>query len=341
MMTSLRNNNRLVWIAMRAMFHGTEAYPYIRQFEPTMNGRGAYYAITGHYLGTSFEVVIRSKAETYIRNARFTGRNKKYPLEKFLSELTDAFNDLPSAETPPVRRFNTLIQALQCKELDATKQALLANPHFRDDYQAATDLVSENWQRIQNTNNTTIVREVGATESGNKRGKKRTRDNDGDDGNADQDDGNEDKYDGEEKGYNDQDYDEDGDQGDSSDIFDPKNPGRYYPRHEWEQLTREQRRLCWEAREQGEAEGQEEEPANQPNNQSNAQPNQQGNQDNQQNNQMAAYAMHVAAYTQALQQMQAQQQGRQQVQIRAMQQLPMIPFRFPPIFPNVGGNQQS
>ena len=51
-------NKRSVWRVLRAVFHNTEAFPFIERFEVTFNGRQAWFTLKGHYLGRSFTATI-------------------------------------------------------------------------------------------------------------------------------------------------------------------------------------------------------------------------------------------------------------------------------------------
>ena len=80
-------NKRTVWRVIRAVFHNTEAFPFIERFEVTFNGRQAWFTLKGHYLGRSFTATIRANAETILEKAHFTGRAKNFSLDRFLSIL--------------------------------------------------------------------------------------------------------------------------------------------------------------------------------------------------------------------------------------------------------------
>jgi hypothetical protein len=51
-----QHDNMEVWRALHHMLHGGPGWNWISGYKATMNGRAAYLAAKGHYLGTSFTV---------------------------------------------------------------------------------------------------------------------------------------------------------------------------------------------------------------------------------------------------------------------------------------------
>ena len=243
------NNNRTVWSFIRAIFFDTDAYPYIRRYERARNGRAAYFAIKGHYLGTTFTVTIRANAESIIANARFTGQSRNFTLERFLSQLQGAWNDLPEEEVSDERKLSVLMRALQAPELAATKQTILATPALRGDYDAAVNLLTENHIRVRE-NARGAARGVGATETTG--GRNGGRGNQFRDARRMRGGGrpNGGRHGGRGGGRFGGRGGRGGRGGGRGGRYNPRNPGRYLSTEEWRNLTPEQRAQVRAARDQ-------------------------------------------------------------------------------------------
>ena len=197
-----------------------------------------------------FTVTIRANAESIIANARFTGQSRNFTLERFLSQLQGAWNDLPEEEVSEERKLSVLMRALQAPELAATKQTILATPGLRGDYDAAVNLLTENHIRIRE-NARGAQRGVGATDTtGNRGGQARD---------ARRMRGGGRPQGGRHGGRGGGRFGGRGGRGRGNSrgrgrgagrTYNPRSPGRYYSHEEWARLTDEQRAQVRAARDQ-------------------------------------------------------------------------------------------
>ena len=58
------------------------------------DGRGAYYALKSHYMGSDFVNKEKLLAETQLETLNWNGKARNFTWEKFISRLTSAFADL-------------------------------------------------------------------------------------------------------------------------------------------------------------------------------------------------------------------------------------------------------
>jgi hypothetical protein len=56
-------NNRTVWDVIRHVTHGGPAYDWVSQIAHNYDGHGAYLALKTHYLGPTFQAMIRAQAD--------------------------------------------------------------------------------------------------------------------------------------------------------------------------------------------------------------------------------------------------------------------------------------
>jgi hypothetical protein len=87
-------DNRTVWDVIRHVTHRGPAYDWVSQFAHNFDGRGAYLALKMHYLGPTFQAMIRAQADKKLDNAFFDGRNRGFSFERYCSLLQHSFTDL-------------------------------------------------------------------------------------------------------------------------------------------------------------------------------------------------------------------------------------------------------
>jgi hypothetical protein len=137
-------DNSTVWDMMMHVFHGTDAYPWIKQFARPRNGRGAYTALRAHYFGQSQEDNELNEAENSLTNTFYTGEKRNFTFETYAGIHRTAHNifnecrDAPFEERDKVRRLLENIRCLECK---AAITLIHADQRLRNDFDAAVDLI--------------------------------------------------------------------------------------------------------------------------------------------------------------------------------------------------------
>jgi hypothetical protein len=58
-----KNDNRLVWDLVRYVAHGGPAWDWVTAYARTFHGRNAFLAMKTHYLGPTFQALIRAHAD--------------------------------------------------------------------------------------------------------------------------------------------------------------------------------------------------------------------------------------------------------------------------------------
>ena len=136
-----RSSNQAVWRMMRHICHGTVAWPFVSQYERSMNGRGAFLAFSQHYMGTDIQHGIRTKAADVLQNSKFTGESKNFTFDKFSARLTKAFND--SRPMPDEDKVIKLLNAFQVPELAWAKGTISSSAQYRTNYDASVAFLAE------------------------------------------------------------------------------------------------------------------------------------------------------------------------------------------------------
>jgi hypothetical protein len=133
-------NNGKVWQMIRHVTHGTDAWAFVKAFARTQDGRAAFFALKGQYMGTDFVNKVKLSADAALETLHWNGKAKNFTWEKFISRLTSAFADLadngePKTEGEKVRR---LLRAINDPTLNVAKAVVQGNPNYSDDFMAAT-----------------------------------------------------------------------------------------------------------------------------------------------------------------------------------------------------------
>lgn len=126
---SFQRDNVSVWNVIRHVTHGGPAWNWVSAHQRSCNGRAAYIALKGHYLGETFTTRIRAIADGRISSAFFDGKARNFTFENYCGVLNNAFTDLEASgetvdESRKVRMFMT---GLTDPRLATAKDTITAN----------------------------------------------------------------------------------------------------------------------------------------------------------------------------------------------------------------------
>ena len=88
------SDNATVWHLLWRKCHGTNAWNCIGTFQATRDGRGAYRALHGQYLGRDVQALLLRNAEATLESLRFDGKDKNLPWDQFVGIFREALHDL-------------------------------------------------------------------------------------------------------------------------------------------------------------------------------------------------------------------------------------------------------
>ena len=243
-----RPDNAEVWTFLRGKCHGTTAWPTIVAFQPTKNGRGAFLALLGQFLGADAKSLLLKKAETTLEKITFDGRSRNWTFDKFIGRLRESFIDLGTGnQLSEERKVNKLMQAWHVSSLSHLNAFVTSNPTYKYDFNACVNYLSEQLthQQLMNkapgrnvaalsqdsmdcddqidSNNRQIAQLKSQIKSLNKKLERKK---------------------GGGKSPSKTPIEKN-----KSPKFDPSNPGAYIPRPQWEKLSEEERAQARAARE--------------------------------------------------------------------------------------------
>jgi hypothetical protein len=70
------------------------AYPWMKQFSTTRNGRAAWMALLAYYEGSAARDRVKEAAYAAIANAKYHGEKKKFSFETYVNIHQEAYQDL-------------------------------------------------------------------------------------------------------------------------------------------------------------------------------------------------------------------------------------------------------
>jgi hypothetical protein len=94
---SYQRDNNMVWNVIRHVTHGGPAWNWVSAHQRSCNGRAAYIALKGHYLGETLTTRIRASADGRISSAFFDGKARNFTFENYCGVLNNAFTDLEAS----------------------------------------------------------------------------------------------------------------------------------------------------------------------------------------------------------------------------------------------------
>ena len=145
-----QSDNAAVWTFLRSKCHGTTAWTTIMSFRAARNGRGAFLALLGQFMGADAKAVLLKRAEKVLANTTFDGRNRNWTFDKFIGKLREAFMDLgPDNQLSEQRKVNKLMQAWQVQSLQHVRAIVSATPAYRDNFDACVYFLSEQLTGLQ------------------------------------------------------------------------------------------------------------------------------------------------------------------------------------------------
>jgi len=156
---AFKQDNARVWEIVRPLLYGTPAWDYVKTYDRTKNGRMALRVLERRGEGEAALDARRTKAETTLRKAQYTGKSKRFTLQSYINLLQGAFSELeecdPDYPLSERRKVDIFIKGLVADWFKVTRPAIIQNPETRNDFQAAYAFV----ETMENYNESTLTTE--------------------------------------------------------------------------------------------------------------------------------------------------------------------------------------
>jgi hypothetical protein len=166
-------DNRAVWDMIRHVTHSVLAWDWVSRFAQTFDGRSAYLALKAHYLGETFQALIRAQADKKLDKAFYEGTSKKFTFESYILALQHAFTDLEACGDPisESRKVQSFLKGIQDPRLQSCKEVIIGTPSLGATFDSASTYTTRILAEIISLSEST-PRNISASQStrGNSRG---------------------------------------------------------------------------------------------------------------------------------------------------------------------------
>ena len=138
-----RAENKVLFKILELKVFGTEAWALILQFKGTSNGRAAYFALKGQYLGVDVQMVMLKTSEDTLRKITFDGRNRNFPFETFIARLREAFEHMgANNQLSEERKVMKLLEAWNVTALSHVDATVQNDPVLRGNFDNAVNFLA-------------------------------------------------------------------------------------------------------------------------------------------------------------------------------------------------------
>jgi len=136
--TEFKHDNGVVFDFLKTWTINGPAYPWMKQFSTTRNGRAAWMALLAYYEGSAARDRVKEAAYAAIANAKYHGEKKKFSFETYVNIHQEAYQDLRQNDEiiPEDKRVRDLLTGIKDTSLNAAKQTIMAMPTLRADFAA-------------------------------------------------------------------------------------------------------------------------------------------------------------------------------------------------------------
>ena len=138
-----------VWQTMSEVCRDDKCWTYVKPFQRSRDGRGAFQALHTHYLGANHVNNMASVAEAKLAQAKYYGEKRRYNFESYISTLNEQFQVLNNLkrygyagidEASKVRRLNS---GIKTEKLNAPKAQIMSNRALQDNFDDAVGLYQD------------------------------------------------------------------------------------------------------------------------------------------------------------------------------------------------------
>ncbi len=159
-------NNKRVWLMLRAVAHKTDAWQIIKDFARAQNGRQAYLSLISHFKGRGHVSRIKTDARNVLERIFWKGTSRSFTFDTFVSRLQGAYHDL--AEYGDVRTDESKVETLLTKvsgdsSLSSACTFIRNDANLSADFIAAIQYLSNEVLARNRTMTTNPTRNISAT----------------------------------------------------------------------------------------------------------------------------------------------------------------------------------
>jgi len=136
---NFNENNKRVWLMLRAVTHKTDAWAIIKGFARSQSGRQVYLSLISHFKGRGHINRIKTDARNVLERIFWKGNTRNFTFDVFVSRLQGEYHDL--AEYGDVRTDESKVDTLITK-VSGDSSLSSACTFIRNDAQLSADFTA-------------------------------------------------------------------------------------------------------------------------------------------------------------------------------------------------------
>ena len=147
--TVFKNDRALVWDLLSAIGHDKDWWTYLRVAQRTRDGRLGFQKVKGHYLGVNNVDNMAAAAESKLTSLTYKGEGRRFNFEKYVRLHVEQHTILQGltvhgyAGIDPRSKVRYLLSGIQTRDLDVTKNQILASEELRKDFDKSVNLIKD------------------------------------------------------------------------------------------------------------------------------------------------------------------------------------------------------
>jgi uncharacterized membrane protein YgcG len=161
--------------------HGGPAWDWVSRFARNSDGRLAHIALKTHYLGETFQALIRAQADKRLENAFYDGTSRNFTFESYCTLVQHSFTDLEAAGDPisESRKVRCFLKGIRDPRLQSCKDVIVGTPARSATFDSAStyatwiiaELLSLSEARSRNVSSVRLGRGNGNNQQGGNQGR--------------------------------------------------------------------------------------------------------------------------------------------------------------------------
>jgi hypothetical protein len=146
---NFKSDNKQVWLKLASICRDKDCWTYMRRYQSTQNGRGAFWSLHDHYLGASNVDNMSARAERKLMDTTYTGEKRRWNFEKYIRLHVDQhaiLEDLVQYGYSGIdegSKVRYLVRGVRTQSLDTVKANILASATLRNNFTAASGLFKD------------------------------------------------------------------------------------------------------------------------------------------------------------------------------------------------------
>jgi hypothetical protein len=133
----------MVWLFMEEITQGTTAWSITKSFSRSNNGRGAFLALLGAYMGNDIKRLLMKKAEATLAIAVYDGKSKSWTFIKHAGRLRDSFEDMETSGQilTGEMKVTKLMSSFQFEALKHLSSLIEMHPIYSSNFESAVAFI--------------------------------------------------------------------------------------------------------------------------------------------------------------------------------------------------------